>query len=116
MVIDDSPTMRQSMTLFLADQPYTLICVADALSALPPLFANPPQLILCDVTMPGIDGFQWTRLLRQHAAFAQLPIILLSARDGRVDRARARLAGATDFLPKPFSADQLKALLARHLP
>jgi twitching motility two-component system response regulator PilG len=65
-----------------------------------------PALILMDITMP-VSGYELSRLLRQSESLAEVPIIMLTGRDGVVDRVRARMVGASEYITKPFNPDQL---------
>ena len=73
------------------------------------------DLVLLDVMMPGIDGFEVTRRIRADATFQDLPVIMVTALDSREDRARSVAAGASDFIAKPVDRSELQVRLALHL-
>jgi CheY-like chemotaxis protein len=73
------------------------------------------DLVLLDVMMPGIDGFEVVRRIRADAAFCELPVIMVTALDSREDRARSVAAGASDFIAKPVERSELQVRLALHL-
>ena len=74
-----------------------------------------PDLILLDVGMPKVDGYELCRLLRKHPMFKKTPIIMVTANTGLIDRARAKIAGTTDYMTKPFTQDQLLKMVFRYL-
>lgn len=107
LVIDDSSTIRRSAEIFLGQAGYPVVLAEDGFAALAVILERHPALIFCDIQMPRLDGFQTCALIRRHPDFSDLPIVLLSSRDGVLDRARGRLAGASAYLTKPFSKDSL---------
>ena len=88
---------------------------ADGQAALDVARAHPPDLVLADVMMPGLDGFELLRALRRHPATATVPVVLLSARAGEEARVEGLQAGADDYVVKPFTARELIARLHTHL-
>ena len=66
-----------------------------------------PHLIFCDILMPRLDGYQTCAIIKRNAKFANLPVVMLSSKDGVFDKARGRMVGAQDYLTKPFTKDQL---------
>lgn len=114
LVIDDSHTIRRSAELFLRQGGFEVLLAEDGFEALAVVDEHEPALVFCDILMPRLDGYQTCALLRRNPRFAQLPVVMLSSRDGLFDRARARLAGAQDHLTKPFTKDQLLQAVARH--
>src|SRR5438309_6238219 len=106
--------MRDYVRRLLADR-YEVIAVADGLSALEAAHEEPPDLVLTDIMMPGLDGFGLLRALRADARTRTLPVILLSARAGEESAVEGLEAGADDYLAKPFSAQELLARVRTHL-
>jgi signal transduction histidine kinase/CheY-like chemotaxis protein len=94
---------------------YEVEATGDAESALDLALARPPDLILSDVTLPGMDGFGLLHALRTDPATAEVPVILLSARAGEEAKVAGLRAGADDYLVKPFSARELLARVEAHL-
>ncbi|MEJ8667585.1 response regulator [Streptomyces sp. MS1.AVA.1] len=88
---------------------YDVLLAADGRAALEMALAQPVELVLSDVMMPRMDGFELVRALRADPRTARLPIVLLTARAGEEESVRGRQAGADDYLAKPFSARQLLA-------
>jgi twitching motility two-component system response regulator PilG len=85
------------------------------MSALHLLARQPVDLILLDVTMPGIDGIELCQTLRRMSKFTQLPIVMLSAKDKSYDRTVAEMVGATEYLAKPIDDDKLLAVVNKYV-
>ena len=111
---DDNADMREYVRRLLAEQ-YDVTAVADGLTALAAARAAPPDLILTDVMMPGLDGFALLRELRTDERTRSVPVVLLSARAGEESAVEGLYAGADDYLVKPFSARELLARVRTHL-
>ncbi|MFE5921998.1 SpoIIE family protein phosphatase [Streptomyces sp. NPDC056468] len=108
LVVDDNADMRAYLTQLL-EPDYDVLLAADGQAALEMALAQPVELVLSDVMMPRMDGFELVRALRADPRTARLPIVLLTARAGEEESVRGRQAGADDYLAKPFSARQLLA-------
>jgi len=108
LLADDNADMRDYIRRLLS-RSYIVQTVADGVAALSAIEKNPPDLVLTDVMMPGMDGFELLRSLRSNPATQDIPIILLSARAGEESRIEGLAAGANDYLIKPFSARELLA-------
>ncbi|WP_199296097.1 ATP-binding protein [Trichocoleus sp. FACHB-591] len=108
LLADDNADMRDYVKRLLS-QRYTVETVTDGLAALAAIHHHPPDLVLTDVMMPGLDGFALLRSLRSDPQTQDIPIILLSARAGEESRVEGLEAGADDYLIKPFSARELLA-------
>jgi two-component system, chemotaxis family, response regulator PixG len=113
--IDDSPAMLQTIERFLGHESLSISLIQDSLKALVELMRIKPDLILLDVGMPRVDGYELCRLLRKHPMFKKTPIIMVTANTGLIDRARAKIAGTTDYMTKPFTQDQLLKMVFRYL-
>jgi signal transduction histidine kinase len=111
---DDNADMRDYVRRLLADR-YDVLAVPDGLTALSKAQEEPPDLVLSDVMMPGLDGFGLLRELRKHERTRTIPVILLSARAGEESAVEGLDAGADDYLAKPFSARELLARVRTHL-
>ncbi|HEY9769757.1 MAG TPA: ATP-binding protein [Coleofasciculaceae cyanobacterium] len=108
LLADDNADMRDYLKRLLS-QRYEVEAVADGIAALNAIRRLSPDLVLSDVMMPGLDGFELLRSLRRDLKTQQIPIILLSARAGEEARLEGLEAGADDYLTKPFSARELLA-------
>ena len=108
LVVDDNADMRAYLTQLLQPD-YDVLLAADGRAALEMALAQPVEMVLSDVMMPHMDGFELVRALRADPRTARLPIVLLTARAGEEESVQGRQAGADDYLAKPFSARQLLA-------
>ena len=110
LAVDDS-TVMQNMVKRALGIDYRVIVADNAVDALSVIYHERVSLLLLDVSMPGIDGLELCRTVRNIPQFEELPIIMLTARDGLFDKVQGRLAGATEYLTKPFEADQLRQVV-----
>jgi twitching motility two-component system response regulator PilG len=107
LVVDDSRVMQETIKEALAND-YNILVADSATDALSLMYHKPIALLLLDVCMPGVDGLELCRTLRRLPQFCDLPIMLVTAKDQVFDRVQGRLAGATEYLTKPFNAEQLR--------
>jgi PAS domain S-box-containing protein len=114
VLADDNSDMRAYLRELLSHS-YAVEAVADGEEALAAVRREPPDLILCDVMMPRLDGFALLKALRADETLRAIPVILLSARAGEEARIEGLSAGADDYLAKPFSARELTARVTAHL-
>ncbi len=116
MVIDDSSTIRAALSRFLERQGYRAVLACDGLDGLARVSDEKPALVLLDITMPRMDGYQVCRVLRENGLTRSLPVVMLSGKDGIFDKIRGRLAGSTSYVTKPFAEAALLATLRKLLP
>ncbi|TWJ22298.1 ATP-binding protein [Micromonospora endolithica] len=109
LVADDNADMRAYLARLLADQGWRVQTVGDGRSALDTVRRDPPDLLLTDVMMPGVDGFELVRRLRAAPSTAALPVLVLSARAGGDASVAGLELGADDYVVKPFAAAELIA-------
>ena len=114
LVIDDSNTIRRSAEIFLKQGGYDVLLAEDGFDALSKVNDHLPDLIFCDILMPRLDGYQTCAIIKRNAKFAEVPVIMLSSKDGLFDKARGRMVGSQDYLTKPFTKDQLLAAVEQH--
>jgi twitching motility two-component system response regulator PilG len=107
LVIDDSNTIRRSAEIFLKKGGHQVLLAEDGFDALSKVNDHQPGIIFCDILMPRLDGYQTCAIIKRNARFANVPVIMLSSKDGLFDKARGRMVGAEDYLTKPFTMDQL---------
>ena len=107
LVIDDSNTIRRSAEIFLKQGGHEVLLSEDGFDALSKVNDFQPDLIFCDILMPRLDGYQTCAIIKRNAKFSNVPIVMLSSKDGVFDKARGRMAGSQDYLTKPFTKDQL---------
>lgn len=108
--IDDSKTVQRNVQLILEASGYRVLGLTEPARALTILARQKPALVLMDIGMPDIDGYELCRMLRQSSLLKETPIIMLTGRDGLIDRIRSRMVGATDYLTKPFNPHELLSL------
>ncbi|HZN95437.1 MAG TPA: PAS domain-containing protein, partial [Myxococcales bacterium] len=114
LLADDNADMRDYVRRIL-EAHWTVEAVEDGTRALEAARARPPDLVLTDVMMPGLDGFELLRELRANDPTRSVPVVMLSARAGEEARVEGLTAGAEDYLVKPFSARELLARVRTHL-
>jgi PAS domain S-box-containing protein len=115
LLADDNTDMRNYIARLLDEHHYEVVSVSNGLTALRAARDQIPDLVLSDVMMPGLDGFELLRELRSDPVTATIPVIMLSARAGEESRVEGMEAGADDYLIKPFSARELLARVRAHL-
>jgi DNA-binding response OmpR family regulator len=115
LVVDDSPTVSGMVERILSRRGYTVRVAGDGLVALSALRVFKPDLVLLDIRLPHVDGFQLCLVIRRITKYAALPIVMLSALSGQADIQHAMLAGADDYLVKPVDEDKLVKAIERHL-
>jgi len=114
LLADDNADMRDYVKRILGDY-WRVDAVSDGEAALAAARERPPDLVLTDVMMPGLDGLELLRAIRTDPLTREIPVILLSARAGEESRVEGMQAGADDYLTKPFSARELVAHVSAHL-
>ena len=114
LLVEDEPAIRQLVAEMLEAEGVELRCAAGGAEGLRDARRHRPQLVLLDIVLPDLDGIAVCRLLRRQPTLREVPVYMLTARVRQADREAARRAGATGYIEKPFKAQQLHALLARH--
>ncbi len=116
LVVDDEPPIVDLVRFTLEDADVRVIEASDGVEALVVARQAVPDLVLLDVQMPRLDGFEVCRQLRREPALARIPVVMLTAAGQEADRARGRAAGADEYLTKPFSPLALLALVEALVP
>ncbi len=114
LVIDDSNTIRRSAEIFLKQGGHQVLLAEDGYDSLSKVNDHQPDLIFCDILMPRLDGYQTCAIIKKNQRHANVPVIMLSSKDGLFDKARGRMVGAEDYLTKPFTKDQLLQAVRQH--
>ena len=114
MVIDDSKTIRRTAETLLKKEGFEVIIATDGFEALSMIADHQPDLILLDIMMPRLDGYQTCALIKHHRVFRHTPVIMLSSKDGLFDRARGRVVGSDNYITKPFTRDELLTVIEQH--
>ncbi len=112
LVVEDEPALQETLAYNLKKEGYTVEAVGDGLVALESARKLKPDLIVLDLMLPGIDGFEVCRILRKEMT---TPILMLTARDDEIDRVVGLEVGADDYLTKPFSMRELMARVKAQL-
>ncbi len=113
--VDDSPQVLQAMQTILTGAGYRFQGIQDPLRAVPSLLGAKPDLVFLDLVMPNTNGYEVCTQLRKVSALQKVPVVILTGNDGIVDRVRARVAGASDFLAKPVEGQTVIATVEKHL-
>lgn len=115
MVIDDSPTIRKLVAITLERIGYKVVAVPDGVQSLAKIEETVPDLVLLDISMPYMDGYQVCKLLKGNAKTKHVPVLMLSGKDGFIDKVRARLAGSSGHISKPVDPNVLSAMVQKHV-
>ena len=102
LAIDDSPTVRKLVAITLMRHGYRVETASDGMEALARMQEMIPDLVLLDISMPHLDGYQICKVIKANAQTQTVPVIMLSGKDGFIDKVRARMAGAIDYITKPI--------------
>ncbi len=113
--VDDSPTILREINRFLDGDSFKVFPIVDSGTALMKIIRINPDIILLDVGMPTIDGYKLCSMLRKHPAFKKTPIVMVTGNTGIIDRAKAKMAGSTDYMTKPFTQTGLIEMVSKHL-
>ena len=118
MVIDDSPTVRKIVETCLRREGFTVESFSDGVEAMKALNANqvpPPALVILDINLPKMDGYEVARKFKSKPQLSNTVIVMLTRRDGVIDRLKGRLAGAKDYITKPFKTQGIISITKSHL-
>ncbi|MBD1875396.1 response regulator [Nodosilinea sp. FACHB-131] len=107
LVVEDTPSEMELMMHYLRDSGCTVICAVTAQEALEKAAQHPPDVIVSDVVMPGMSGFELCRSLKKQPATAHVPIVLCTSKNQDIDRLWGMRQGADIYLTKPYTRDQL---------
>jgi DNA-binding response OmpR family regulator len=118
VVVDDEPSVGSAVRDLLGPDGYEVETPTDPQSALPELLRSAPDLVILDVNMPGMSGWELCSLLRRQTATHTVPVLFLTGRQEVRDRITAMQVGGSDYLAKPFGAEELRrkvrSLLKKH--
>ena len=114
MVVDDSKTIRRTAETLLKKEGFEVITATDGFEALSMIADHQPDLILLDIMMPRLDGYQTCALIKHHRVFRHTPVVMLSSKDGLFDRARGRVVGSDNYITKPFTREELLSVIEQH--
>ncbi|MDX2272568.1 MAG: PleD family two-component system response regulator [Cyanobacteriota bacterium] len=115
LVVDDTPANLHLLASLLSEEGYDVRCVLTGSAALMGSQADPPDLILLDIMMPQMDGYQVCHELKSHAVTQLIPVIFLSSSGELFDKVKAFKMGGVDYITKPFQAEEVLARIENHL-
>ncbi|MFM2062201.1 MAG: hypothetical protein RLZZ507_1871 [Cyanobacteriota bacterium] len=113
--VDDSPTVLKEISRCLEDENVAVVTINDPIKAVMSIIRHKPDLILLDLSMAGIDGYELCRIIRNNSMFKEIPIIFVTGSKGIVDKVKARMVGASGYLTKPFTRAELLKMIFMHL-
>ncbi|MGD0948511.1 MAG: response regulator [Candidatus Binatia bacterium] len=114
LIVDDIRSEVQLITNVLKPEGYDCLQASNGIEAMERARAEQPNLILLDIVMPGQDGFSTCRQLKRDPATKDIPVVMVSLKDGESDRFWARKQGASEYVTKPFTPDDLVSLVKRY--
>jgi twitching motility two-component system response regulator PilG len=115
LLVDDSRVVQKIVEMTLWRERIEVVTASDGLEALATVVDAQPDLMLLDILLPRMDGYQVCQVVRHHQDYRDLPILLLSGKDSVLDHLRGRLAGSTDYISKPFDTAELVWRVKRYL-
>jgi twitching motility two-component system response regulator PilG len=115
LVVEDSPTTRKVVVLTLKQKGYLLVEAKDGLEALSKINDERPDLVLLDIILPKMDGYRILSIIKKTPELKDTPVIMLTSKDGLVNRVKGRLAGSTAYLTKPFEPNDLIETVRKHI-
>ncbi len=115
MVVDDSATIRHLVSHTLSGAGYIVRMAEDGVKALSMIQDALPDVIFMDINMPRMDGYQVCKVIKGDQATKQIPVVMLSGKDGFFDKVKGRLAGSSEYITKPFETDALIRSVEKHL-
>ena len=115
LVVDDSPTVRKLISGKLEKSGHNVVCAVDGVEALARVAEQIPDLILLDIAMPRMDGYEVCKQIRSNPVAKDLPVVMISGKDGFFDKVRGRMAGCTGYVTKPFGPETLMKALETYL-
>ena len=114
LIVDDDESIRELLRMHLASAGYEVSVAEDAIAAGYMVLRSPPDLIISDVNMPHMDGFEFIAALKADTTLPRIPVIFLTSYDEGDDRGKE--LGAVGYLTKPVRADKLLQMVAKHVP
>ncbi len=111
LLVDDEPGLREAVQAYLEDSGFTVATAGNAQAAWQTLEDYSPDLVITDVMMPQVDGYQFLKQLREDARFRKVPVVFLTARGMTKDRIQGYDAGCDAYLSKPFDPDELVSIV-----
>lgn len=107
LLVDDNVTVRESASEYLQAAGYVVTLANNGFDALARVVQSRPDVVLADITMPRLDGYQMCALLKSNSDYRHIPVIMITGKDGLLDQTRAHLVGSDAHISKPFTAQAL---------
>ena len=114
LIVDDEPNIVISLEFLMKKEGFEVLTATDGFEALSLIADHQPDLILLDIMMPRLDGYQTCALIKHHRVFRHTPVVMLSSKDGLFDRARGRVVGSDNYITKPFTREELLSVIGQH--
>ncbi len=115
LVVDDSATVRKLISSKLEKCGHNVLCAVDGVEAMETLEGMVPDLVLLDIAMPRMDGYAVCKLIRSKESVKDVPVVMISGKDGFFDKVRGKMAGTTGYITKPFGPETLMKALETYL-
>ncbi len=115
LVVDDDPDALEIVSTFLESRGYRVVTASDGRQALAKVEEIRPALVLLDVMMPGMDGWEVSRVIKNHPEYSNIRVVMLTARGEFADKQEGLRAGADDYIVKPIRLDELNTKVERNL-
>jgi DNA-binding response OmpR family regulator len=115
MVVEDSATTRNVIMKMLTNEGYEVVTAKDGIEAVAIFPETKPDLILLDIIMPGMDGYETLATLKKKHNLGDTPVIMLTAKDSLLDKVKGKMSGSTEYLTKPFNALELIRKIKTHI-
>ncbi|MEN8141975.1 MAG: response regulator [Thermodesulfobacteriota bacterium] len=115
MVVEDSATTRKVIKMILTQEGYDVVEAINGIDALARLNEVTPDLVLLDIIMPDMDGYEVLAAMRKSKTYKKLPVIMLTAKDGLVDKVRGKMSGSNEYLTKPFKPEMLMEKVGKYM-
>ena len=115
MVIDDSKTIRRTAETLLQREGCEIVNAVYGFDVLSKIAQANPDIVFVDIMMPRLDGYQTCALIKNSQNYQNIPVVMLSSKDGLFDQAKGRVVGSDEYLTKPFSKDELLNAIRNHV-
>ena len=115
LVVEDSATTRKVISITLSRHGYRVIEAADGLEALSKISEERPDLIMLDVILPKMDGYKILSIIKGNKEFKEIPVIMLTSKDGFINKMKGKMAGSSAYLTKPFDPDKMITEIGKHI-
>lgn len=115
LVVEDSTTTRKVITVILKNEGLDVVEAKDGIEALARFNEIVPDLVLLDIIMPGMDGYQVLATMKRNLRFKKIPVIMLTAKDGLIDKVKGKMSGCNEYLTKPFTPEELMVRVKKYL-